>query len=458
MGPTNIALVRLFNADQQLREAQGRLDATSRSVRIQERKVNDLAEKHRLAQQKHRELQAKAGQLELDLKTRDAHIERLRAQQQTANTNKEYQTFLVEINTQKVDRAKVEDETMRAMEAAEKAGAEAAALQQQADAERAKLATMSAQIGDAVARLKAEVDALRPAREQAAAAVPPRARAEFDRLAERYEGEALSAIARPDRRREEYLCSACNMDLVADVYNKLHSRDEIVFCPSCRRMLFIPEDLPPEAAVGNTAAAKAAAEAKAAAAAAGGEAKAPRAPRAKSDKPRATRASGAAAKAALASTEPRAKGELGELLSGAQGESVRAAVKLGFTPVECAVTIDGKLAGYYKCQDPGHLERIIRYRMNEIGMPGSIDVTPRAKAEEAAAAGAADTAAAQSPTASTAPAGEASPTAPVEAASNADAAPASAAMSPAESTEPPAHEPEPQSAEPTSASASPAEG
>jgi hypothetical protein len=39
------------------------------------------------------------------------------------------------------------------------------------------------------------------------------------------------------------------MELVVDVYNKLHSRDELFFCPSCRRILYIPEDLPPETAV-----------------------------------------------------------------------------------------------------------------------------------------------------------------------------------------------------------------
>ncbi len=59
----------------------------------------------------------------------------------------------------------------------------------------------------------------------------------------------MSAISKPDRRREEYLCTACNMNLVTDVYNKLHSRDELVFCPSCRRILYIPDDLPPELAV-----------------------------------------------------------------------------------------------------------------------------------------------------------------------------------------------------------------
>jgi hypothetical protein len=59
----------------------------------------------------------------------------------------------------------------------------------------------------------------------------------------------MGALAKPDPRREEYICSACNMDQAVDTYNKLHSRDELLFCPSCRRVLYIPEDLPPEVAI-----------------------------------------------------------------------------------------------------------------------------------------------------------------------------------------------------------------
>src|SRR5688572_8874741 len=249
MGPTNLALVKLFQSDQRLREAQARLDAATRDVRIQERKVNDLSEKQRLAHTRSREAQSQAGQLELDLRTRDAHIEKLRNQQQLAKTNKEYQAFLVEINTAKVDRNKVEEETMRALEAVERQQGELKELSAQVESETARLNEMRAQIGDRIASLQAELDALRPERDEAAAAVPAKARDMFERMSERYEGEAMAALAKPDRRREEYVCTSCNMDLAADVYNRLHSRDELVFCPSCRRILFIPEDLPVEKAV-----------------------------------------------------------------------------------------------------------------------------------------------------------------------------------------------------------------
>jgi hypothetical protein len=45
MGPTNVALVKLFRADNDLRDAQNRLDEAGKNVRLQERRVNDLEAK-----------------------------------------------------------------------------------------------------------------------------------------------------------------------------------------------------------------------------------------------------------------------------------------------------------------------------------------------------------------------------------------------------------------------------
>jgi uncharacterized protein len=249
MGPTNIALVKLYQADQKLREAQGRLETVSRNARIQERKVSELTERLRLSQTSLKEQQSQAGQLELDLKTREAKIERLRSQQQNAKNNREYQTFLVEINTEKLDKGKAEESLLKEMETVEKSQAEIKELNAALEAEQSKLEAIKLEIGDRVKELQAEIDSLRPARDEAAAGVTPSGRQAFERLADRFDGEAMSALSKPDRRREEYVCTACNMDLVTDVYNKLHSRDDLMFCPSCHRILYIPADLPIELAV-----------------------------------------------------------------------------------------------------------------------------------------------------------------------------------------------------------------
>jgi predicted nucleic acid-binding Zn-ribbon protein len=367
MGPTNVALVKLFQADQQLRAARERLDAAAKNVRVQERRVNDLAAKLAFSQKSHKELQAKAGNLDLDLKTRDAHIDKLRTQQQTAKNNKEYQAFLIEINTAKVDKTKVEEDTMRVMEQVDKAAAESAALTTQLEGERKRLTELAAQIDDTLKALQSEVDALMPARQAAAAALPPKVLAEFDRLSDRFDGDALSALARPDRRREEYLCTSCNMDLVTDVYNKLHSRDELVFCPSCRRILFIPEDLPVQAAI-NTKSARSESASK------------PKTVRTRTKKATPSSASGAAdtdpASADEVVIEQRAKGKLGEALAKAQGESVSRTAAAGHKPFEFEVFVDSELAGIYKGISGENLERAIKYFMGEVGLTGEVRVAP----------------------------------------------------------------------------------
>ncbi|HUB24513.1 MAG TPA: C4-type zinc ribbon domain-containing protein [Tepidisphaeraceae bacterium] len=249
MGPTNIALVKLFLAEREIRAAQARLDDAAKNLRLAERRVADAAEKYGVCSSKLKEEQAACSNLELDVKTRDAHIERLRTQQQTAKNNKEYQAFLVEINTEKVEKGKVEDLTIKAMEELEKTTAEARQLQGVLETETARLEKIKSEIAGKLAALQAEVDSLKPARDAAAEQVPPAARQAFTRLAERFDGEGLSALTKPDRRREQYACGVCNMDLVTDIYNKLHSRDDLVFCPSCHRILYIPDDMPPEVAV-----------------------------------------------------------------------------------------------------------------------------------------------------------------------------------------------------------------
>src|SRR6516164_8932065 len=124
MGPTNIALVKLLRADAALREAQERYDAAAKTVKIQERRLADLHEKLKLAQTNLREQQTRSATLELDIKSRDARIEKLRAQQQNAKNNKEYHAFLTEINTEKIDKGKSEDEELKVMEQVEKTTAE----------------------------------------------------------------------------------------------------------------------------------------------------------------------------------------------------------------------------------------------------------------------------------------------------------------------------------------------
>lgn len=375
MGPTNVALVKLFEADRKLRDVQAKLEAASHNVRIQERRVNDLSEKLRLAQQTHKERQARSSQMDLELKARDAHIEKLRTQQQAAKNNKEYQALLVEINTRKVDRAKIEEQALANLEFLEKLKVEGAGYTTGLAAEKAKLDAMKAQSGDQLAALQIEVDAVKPERETAEAAVPPKTRDLFNRLADKYDGEAMAGIDRPDRRKEEYLCTACNMELVRDVYNKLNSRDDVVFCPNCQRMLFIPDHFTAEHAIGGptkSAPKKAKVTVVRQRTAAPKKSKAVTAAAASTGSAAIDGSAAASGTAGLTDEEKdvvvieaRATGALGKALASAQGESVSRAIKSDTNPVECEVYVDGSLAGIYKGITVENLTNAIKYFLGD---------------------------------------------------------------------------------------------
>jgi len=256
MGPTNVALVKLLLADRALREAVSHYDDAAKSVRLQERRLAELHEKLKSTLAQLRERQAHSGNLELDISAREQHIYKLRAAQQNTTNNKEYQALLTQINTEKIDKSKAEDEQLAVMQTVETLTAQAGTLQTQIDEISKQYESTKQQLSGKLAALQSEIDRLRPQRDAAAAAVNTKARDAFERMADKYDGEAMAAIARPNARREEYICTSCNIDLVVDLYNRLHTRDELVFCPSCHRILYIPDDLPPDAAVNQKKAVK----------------------------------------------------------------------------------------------------------------------------------------------------------------------------------------------------------
>lgn len=251
MGPTNVALVKLFQADTKYRQAQSRYEAASRDVKIQQRRLDELQARLDATNLQLREQQVRSSNTDLDIKAREERIDKLRQQQQTAKNNKEYQNFLIQINTEKVDKSKVEDEMIKAMSSVETLQAESTQLALQVEAEKQKLQAMKERITEKLTAIQGEIDQLKPGRDTAAQGVQPDLLQSYEKLAERFEGEAMASIIKPDDRVEEYACGACNMSLVVDLYNRLHTRDEPLYCPSCRRLLYIPESLTPETALNN---------------------------------------------------------------------------------------------------------------------------------------------------------------------------------------------------------------
>ncbi|MDD5010816.1 MAG: C4-type zinc ribbon domain-containing protein, partial [Phycisphaerae bacterium] len=63
----------------------------------------------------------------------------------------------------------------------------------------------------------------------------------FKRVAETYDGEAMAEIEIPDNRNGIYTCGGCFMTLTTETANTLMSRDEVLRCPNCTRILYIKQ-------------------------------------------------------------------------------------------------------------------------------------------------------------------------------------------------------------------------
>ena len=74
----------------------------------------------------------------------------------------------------------------------------------------------------------------------AAESIPARAMDIFDRVADTTDGETMAPVIEHNRKRHEFTCGACNIEIPYNLYVTLHSdSDEIMQCPACTRILYL---------------------------------------------------------------------------------------------------------------------------------------------------------------------------------------------------------------------------
>ena len=235
-------LYELYLVDQQVRGLSRGLNAAASHVKTQQGRLDQLNRQLAELNDQLRHAQAAAGNLENDAAAVNQRIDKLREQMNAARTNKEYSALLVEINTLKIEKGKVEEQALEHLTRADKIKADAEAVAEKvAEQQRVKahadkmLAERQAEVGDQLAQVKAK-------RETATRQLPPQALAVFEKLSEGTDGEALAEVTREDPR-SDYTCGGCYMALPMERVNLLATTDEIVRCPSCTRILYLATEM-----------------------------------------------------------------------------------------------------------------------------------------------------------------------------------------------------------------------
>ena len=237
------AMQNLQSMEHRLAQVKRRLKSRENAVNVQQRKIDQRRGECNILHESVLAHKVRADSLSVDLRAKEERVSKLRTSLNTARTNKEYAAILTQMNTIKADNAKLEEDALQVMQQVEQIEAEAEKVRAETETEEKRLVEIQKTSQAEVERLNGMLADLTAKRDQAAQDVDPEALATFNRVAERYDGEAMSQIEIQGRKAPySYVCGGCYMSLNAEHANALRVRDEIRTCDTCGRILYITTD------------------------------------------------------------------------------------------------------------------------------------------------------------------------------------------------------------------------
>jgi len=239
MGPILNGLIKLQSVENRLRAAKAKLTRSRRSVIVQENQVRSLQSALEAKKEELQLTKVQSSRLELELKSRDEEVSKLRAALNTSKSNKEYAAVLTQLNTTRADNTKIENQVLDLMKAVETDEAECESIRKQIEEQKQKLEQTRKTSEAAAADQEAEIHKIQAEWNDAAQTIPAEPLKIFNRVAETYDGEAVAQVDLQEGRHGTYSCGGCFMGITAESMNLLMTRDEIIRCANCTRILVL---------------------------------------------------------------------------------------------------------------------------------------------------------------------------------------------------------------------------
>ena len=243
MGPVLNGLIKLQSVENRLRIEKAKLTRCRRNVIIHENQIRSL--QNALEAKKEEVLLSKVqfDRLELEIKSRDESIAKLRASLNTAKTNKEYSAVLTQLNTTKADNSKIETQSLELLKSIETDESECDEIQGQIDEQKQHLDQRRTEAEALAGKCQVEIDKIQAEWDEVAQDIPDVPLEIFKRVTETYDGQAVALIEQQGGKKGAYSCDGCFMGLTAECVNLLMTKDDIIRCPNCTRILVLGDSL-----------------------------------------------------------------------------------------------------------------------------------------------------------------------------------------------------------------------
>ncbi len=217
-------LKQLYHAEQLLEHGPRRIAASQKKVAAAEQACVDQKEQIQL-------LKKSADQNSLNLKSREAEIQKLNGQLNQATSNKEYDIFQAQIVAAKALDAELEDKILSLFSQIDEATEELANREDQTKVAKQQSEEIAAEVKEKEPGLKAEVSRLKTEIEAVEKEIPGgEARSAYKRLRASMGPSALALV-------DEGFCTECNTGATQQDVVRMNL-GEFVLCRACGRILY----------------------------------------------------------------------------------------------------------------------------------------------------------------------------------------------------------------------------
>lgn len=237
MNPDLRILISLQDIDQKINALQKQVSDVPVKTQTMRDELARLRQAHEADLARSQELAKRRRAIEGEVEMMRTKLSRLRDQLMAVKTNKEYTAMLHEIQAAEGQIRSEEDKILDCMEESERLDAELRTAE-------STLATRTSELENGIRTLDAGVPVLQAeiaTRQGEKALLEERVAVEllarYRQLAEFRRGVALAEA------RDE-LCSACHVRIRPQVFADIRSGENLFYCDSCNRILFVRETVP----------------------------------------------------------------------------------------------------------------------------------------------------------------------------------------------------------------------
>ncbi|HEY5704678.1 MAG TPA: C4-type zinc ribbon domain-containing protein [Terrimicrobiaceae bacterium] len=226
-------LLTLQDRDQRLRSFQLELAHLPEERKTREKQIADSSAQLDFAKSRAKDLEIEKRNLEMEARTKRDTIARYRQQQLQTRKNEEYAALAHEIEAAERAIVALEDRELDLMENLEKLTPQIAESERMHAEERNKLEHLLAALDSKKSNLETRIAELQSEHERLAQALDEDVLEIYLRLFKTKHGTAVVTL-------EHEVCMGCHMKVTAQTVVQVRGGKEIVHCPQCGRILYMP--------------------------------------------------------------------------------------------------------------------------------------------------------------------------------------------------------------------------